>query len=231
MREFLLDAQHIVFDWNGTLIDDVDLAVRAVNRCCDLYGLDAISRDEYRSKFRFPIRDFYRDLGFQVDSRSFDDVIKNYLSVFDRDVFQCALHNGTVALLEKLLDEGKTLSILSASHQSILTETVDAKGLARHFTYVVGLSDNHAHGKLEIARELQDRSGIAAHRTLYIGDTNHDAEVATSMGWSFLMVRSGHQARNREDNEAVDSLREILVHLQESEHSSAAGQRIREPAQ
>ncbi|RDS82609.1 HAD family hydrolase [Dyella psychrodurans] len=225
MRQLLLDAQHIVFDWNGTLIDDVDLAVRAVNRCCNLYGLNAISRDEYRSKFRFPIRDFYRDLGFQVENRLFDDVIKNYLSVFDRNVFQCALYEGTVALLEKLLDEGKILSILSASHQSILTETVGTKGLERYFTYVVGLGDNHARGKLGIARELQDRSGVATHRTLYIGDTNHDAEVATSMGWSFLMVRSGHQTRSDKGNEAVDSLREILVRLQESEHPGAPGQR------
>ena len=64
-------VQHVVFDWNGTLIDDCALAVASVNTLRDEIGLPRITREEYRRAFRFPIREFYRSIGFHVDGDAF----------------------------------------------------------------------------------------------------------------------------------------------------------------
>ena len=54
---------HIVWDWNGTLLDDVDAGIGALNRMLADRGLPAITRDFYRARFRFPVRPLYFEIG------------------------------------------------------------------------------------------------------------------------------------------------------------------------
>lgn len=79
---FLKGFDHIIWDWNGTLVNDLDYAVSAINRVLSDYRLATISRDHYRNIFRFPVRDYYESLGFDFNRVSFEEVgtrfIENY---------------------------------------------------------------------------------------------------------------------------------------------------------
>ena len=75
--------RHIIFDWNGTLLNDCDLAVATVNSLLADARRQPISREQYRRLFRFPIADLYRDLGFDTAGSNFRQLMQNYLSRFN----------------------------------------------------------------------------------------------------------------------------------------------------
>jgi phosphoglycolate phosphatase len=189
--------RHIIFDWNGTLIDDVDLAVNAVNRCGRVYGVPPVTRESYRERFCFPIRDFYSAIGFDLNRHSFADIMNTYLDVFDSSIGNCSLHDGVEQLLVELGMNGYRLSILSACEQGTLLRIVENTGLARHFAHVVGIENRHAASKLERASFLQTLAKVPPQETVYVGDTTHDAEVARAVGWEAILVSCGHQDPSR----------------------------------
>ncbi|MFC7630535.1 HAD family hydrolase [Paraburkholderia humisilvae] len=209
-------VDHIVFDWNGTLIDDIDLAVRAVNRCSERFGVDNVTHDRYRALFDFPIADFYAALGFNFSRTPFATIVEHYLECFDANIARCALHDGVLDVLDAARAAGVGVSILSASHRDILLETLDAKGLSGRFEQVVGLSDNRAAGKSAEAARLQQTLNRPAERTLYVGDTLHDYEVAHSVGWRPILVSTGHQDARRLHGSGAPvyaGLADLLAHL------------------
>ncbi|MCO8309786.1 HAD family hydrolase [Pseudomonas mandelii] len=189
--------EHLVFDWNGTLIDDIDLAVFAVNRCGEHFDVAPITAAQYRAKFDFPIADFYASLGFDFAQTPFPIIVQRYLEHFDANVAQCRLHDGVLELLDAARRAGIGVSILSASHCDVLLQTLEAKGLRDCFEHVVGLTHNHATSKVAEAVVLQQTLGTPAARTLFVGDTLHDFDVARSVGWQPVLVTTGHQDANR----------------------------------
>jgi phosphoglycolate phosphatase len=197
MRKVWNQIQHVVWDWNGTLLDDVDLAVNGVNQVCARFGVPAVTREFYRSRFQFPISAFYSSLGFDLERVSFSDIIREYLAVFDARVRHCALNEGALELLECLRQNGIGSSILSASYRPTLVQTLEAKGLGGYFTHVCGLGDEKGTSKLEEGRILHAKLGLPGERILYVGDTTHDAEVAAALGWNSCIVSCGHQDEDR----------------------------------
>ncbi|MCI3946391.1 phosphoglycolate phosphatase [Pseudomonas syringae] len=189
--------EHVVFDWNGTLIDDLDLAVFAVNRCAEQLGVAPITAEQYRAEFDFPIAGFYAAIGFDLDRVPFPTIVQHYLEHFDANVAQCPLQPGVIDFLDAARRAGIGVSILSASHCDVLVETLHAKGLYDCFEHVVGLSHNQATSKTAEAVVLQKTLGTPASRTLFVGDTLHDFDVARAVGWSPVLVSTGHQNSER----------------------------------
>ncbi|WP_063534832.1 HAD family hydrolase [Burkholderia sp. MSMB1589WGS] len=185
--------KHVVFDWNGTLIDDVDLAVLSVNRCGERFGVPPVTREHYRALFGFPIADFYAALGFDFSTTPFATIVRHYLESFDSQVAECKLHEGVLDFLDTARAAGVEVSILSASHRDILLDTLDAKGLRGRFAHIVGLSDNRAISKAAEAVGLQQALNRPPEQTLYVGDTLHDYDVSRSIGWQTVLVSTGHQ--------------------------------------
>ncbi|MFY0583758.1 HAD family hydrolase [Cystobacter fuscus] len=216
MRNVWSRIQHVVWDWNGTLIDDVELAVNGVNHVCARFGVPAITREVYRSRFRFPISEFYSSLGFDLVRIPFGDIIREYLSIFDAQVRHCALNEGALELLECLRLNGIGSSILSASYQPTLIKTLESKGLREYFTHVCGLGDERATSKLEEGRLLHEKLGLPGDRIVYLGDTTHDAEIAAALGWNSCIVSSGHQDDGRLsacDAPRVSGITALFEHL------------------
>jgi phosphoglycolate phosphatase len=185
----------VVFDWNGTLLDDVALAVRAVNHVLCKHSKRGIELEYYRQQFGFPIRDFYRRLGFDLRAVAFEDLMADYLSIFDPGVFQCSLHVGVEQLLARLELEGIRASILSATQCSTLEKSLEHFGLAKRFVHCIGLADSRADGKIELARDMQRTLDVPPESVVYVGDTTHDIEVAAAVGWGCVIVPNGHQLR------------------------------------
>jgi phosphoglycolate phosphatase len=187
-------VRHVVFDWNGTLIDDCALAVATVNTLLAERSMAPITREQYRRAFRFPISAFYRDLGFDVDDRGFSALMRRYLDLFNAQVDDCPLHAGARETIARLRAAAIRVHILSASNQDTLRRGLAAKGLTGAFEEVAGISDHLSAGKHEIGAALARALGADPRSVLYIGDTDHDYDVAQALGWRFLFVDHGHQA-------------------------------------
>ena len=206
---------HLVLDWNGTLVDDVALAVESVNALRHMRALSPIKADEYRKSFCFPIETFYRNIGFQFPSGQFSAIAAEYLALFNADVLHCGLHAGVVDLVEAARTLNMTVSILSASHSDILIQTIEVNGLRDKFHHILGLDDHAAAGKLDLARDLDSRLGQPGERALLVGDTTHDRDVARAVGWTAALVVNGHQAPElfAQDDPMFEDLAAVAAHL------------------
>lgn len=205
--------QHVVFDWNGTLIDDCALAVATVNALRVERGMAEITKDQYRRAFRFPISAFYRDLGFEVDDQGFSALMARYLALFNAGVDDCPLHPGARETIAQLRAAGVGVHILSASHQDTLRRSLEAKGLTADFDEVAGMSHELATGKHEIGAALARRLSADPESVLYVGDTDHDHEVAAALRFRFLFIDHGHQVAVREAPHCAHTITELRQSL------------------
>ena len=73
------NKKHIIFDWNGTLINDADVFVNVLNALLDKRKMDRINLNTYRDLFCFPIVDFYKKIGLDVSGDAFTQLKKEFV--------------------------------------------------------------------------------------------------------------------------------------------------------
>ena len=189
--------RHIVWDWNGTLIDDVPACVRSLNDLLRRYGRRPVTCRQYRESFGFPVRDYYVRLGFDFERENWVKVAAEFHDFYRVHSRRVRLRRGARKALAALHRDGMAMSILSASETSILEEMVVRRGIRRFFSGLYGLSDLFAGSKVEAGRQLLAGIKVEPDELLLVGDTAHDCEVAAALGCSCVLVRGGHQSDTR----------------------------------
>jgi phosphoglycolate phosphatase len=187
----------IVWDWNGTLLDDTHLAVEAMNGMLARRGLPALSVDRYKALFTFPVKDYYREVGFDFDLEPFEIPAMEFIDRYNREVWDCSLHAEAIRVLNHFKGLGVGQYILSAMQQETLDLCMEYYGIGHFFGHVSGLGDHYAHSKLEAGKVLLAKLPHPPSDLLLIGDTLHDFEVAAELGISCLLISSGHQSHDR----------------------------------
>ncbi|MFP4351265.1 MAG: HAD family hydrolase [Puniceicoccaceae bacterium] len=189
--------EHIVWDWNGTLLADTSICVEVLNELMEDRGLSPITLGRYRETFDFPVIEFYRSLGFPTAREAFEATSHDFIARYAARAEACPLHNGAAELLHRLADEERGQSVLSAAQQAALEQAVRAYGLARCFHHLVGATDIFAHGKEEAGIRWLRATGHDPRSVLLVGDTLHDHKVARAMGVRCVLVAHGHHSRAR----------------------------------
>ena len=188
---------HILWDYNGTLLDDAWLCVDVMNGMLGERGMPLRTLDEYRELFDFPVRDYYVKLGYDFDREPFDIVGMEFINRYNVRHGETVLHPEVPEVLAELSRRGYSQNILSAREQAELLLETRKLGIEGYFDRIRGLDDHYAHGKTEVGRELVREIGTERARILFIGDTSHDAEVAAELGVDCLLVPNGHQSEAR----------------------------------
>jgi phosphoglycolate phosphatase len=188
---------HIIWDWNGTLLNDVHLCVDVINDMLRQRRMREIDVSTYQAIFDFPVHTYYQRLGFDFRAEPFEALAAEYCAQYEARVRTCELHTDTISTLEHISKEGVTQSVLSASEQQWLSGALTHFEIAGYFEETVGLSDRYAKGKVEAGRALVERVGIEPSRTLLVGDTAHDREVAAALGVACVLISHGHHSRER----------------------------------
>lgn len=210
------DYKHIIWDWNGTLLNDAWLCVEVMNGMLAGRGMQQVSMDFYRSVFSFPVRDYYEKLGFDFEKESFEKVGMEFMVLYNRRQKECALHPEAVPVLQAFRQRGFGQSILSAREQNELrAETVDL-GVSGFFEKVYGLDDHYAHGKTDVGVKLIADLGLPPSSLMFIGDTRHDAEVAREIGIDCILIPNGHHNEERLKQcgfPVIPGLNELIRHI------------------
>ncbi|MCB0417503.1 MAG: HAD family hydrolase [Bdellovibrionaceae bacterium] len=192
----ILDAlgnkAHVIWDWNGTLLDDVQLCVGVISELLLEQGKAPLSVEEYRNKFGFPVVDYYVRLGFDFDRVPFEKVATEFVKRYNERVHSCQLFEGVQDVLENLRGAGLDQSILSAAKETDLHFLTDTHGIAEFFAHRFGIADHYAAGKVARGQELIAELGGDKGSIVLIGDTDHDAEVAKALGIDALLLTGGH---------------------------------------
>jgi len=189
--------EHIIWDWNGTLIDDVQLCVEIINSMLEKRHLPVVSFDKYRDVFSFPVINYYQKIGFDFESESFELISTEFITQYERMRGQCSLMSDAIETLGYFSRSGLTQSILSASKQSYLTKAVAEYRLSKTFLAINGLDNHHASSKIEIGKDFIAGTKLDPSKILLLGDTTHDAEVAQAIGADCCLISNGHQNPKR----------------------------------
>ena len=189
--------RHIVWDWNGTLLDDLDYSIAVMNGLLARRNLPRLDRTRYHALFDFPVRDYYYRLGFDVARDSFEQLSVEFISAYDAHRWNCRLHPATTEILAAVAQVGVTQSILSAYRHETLQEIVAHFGLTPHFIRLTGLDNIFAHSKAELGCAWIEELGLPPADVLMVGDTLHDLDVAREMGVDCVLVAAGHHPAAR----------------------------------
>lgn len=186
--------KHIFFDFNGTIIDDVDLCIDLLNEMLNNQGKKSISKEEYKMVFKFPIKQYYLDAGISFEKESFEALSQWFIERYQPESFKCGLYEGAVDTFSNLQNEGYNLYILSASEKNNLREQTDVYKITKYFKDILGTDNILAATKVDIAKQYIKKNQLNCDEILFIGDTLHDVEVATAIGARPVLVSCGHQS-------------------------------------
>ena len=204
---------HIVWDWNGTLLDDVALCLSALNSVGGRRGIPPLTLERYRGIFTFPVIDYYKAAGFDFTHEPFSSPAEEWVAAYKDGVRTLARpYAGAGAVLACLARAGFRQTLLSAHEHELLVELVCHFGLDSHFSRIMGIGDIYAAGKCELGLAWLAESGVAPEAILMIGDTLHDNEVAQAMGVLCILIAEGHQSRERLREAGVPVL-DSVVHV------------------
>lgn len=208
----LENYSHIIWDWNGTLFNDVELCADVFNNLLQKYKLSPITIKKYKEIFTFPVQKYYESAGLDFKIYSFEKLGREWMDEYESRKSTCSLFGSTIEVLDHIKNKNIPQSILSAYRQDTLNHIVNLMGIKDYFTYIFGLHHIYATGKTELGLEMAAQIGTNK-KLLFIGDTEHDFEVAEAMGAECILISDGHQSKdNLLKTRAVvlDSMSELL---------------------
>lgn len=189
-------VSHIIWDFNGTLLDDTLASLNAVNIMLLRRRLPLLSLEEYRDMFGFPVKDFYIKAGFQLETEDWDKLADEYYTAFFANP-SIKVREDAAKVLQFFKIEGIAQSLLSAAEHSMLLRMVKTAGIGEFFANIFGSDNLYGLSKIEQARALLAKLNCPPDSVLIIGDTLHDAEVANELGFQCMLISDGHQSEER----------------------------------
>jgi phosphoglycolate phosphatase-like HAD superfamily hydrolase len=211
---------HVIWDWNGTLLDDFPVVIEAVNVALVELGGEAIEPDAYRDHYTRPVQRFYERLMQRpitaAEWRRIDD---SFHSAYSARMHQAPLARDGAAALEQIARLGATQSLLSMLRQDELFVALDGRGVREHMLRVDGLVGGGGDQKApHMLRHLADvraaRGVLEAHDCVVIGDSLDDARAARELGLSCVLYDGGSHHRAELEQSGVpvtDSLLHALA--------------------
>ncbi len=187
----------IFWDWNGTLLDDVDICIRCINHLLESRNLPLLSRKKYLQIFDFPVKTYYEKVGFNFKKEPFDDMAEEFMDWYYEYLPEAELFSDALNVLTRYKNKGYRQVILSAMEHESLMKVLADKGILPFFDEVAGISDIYANGKLERAKTLLQKMNLNGSDSILVGDTLHDLEVAQDLGIRHILVADGHQSAAR----------------------------------
>jgi phosphoglycolate phosphatase len=145
--------------------------------------------EQYKKRFYFPVNKFYEEVG--LDKEKYPLLADRFATVYRQRWREIEIHCGVENYLKKNSEKGISQFVLSAYNQKELLDMVKYFGLQNYFTEIAGIADNLAQSKIQRGKELISNNNINIKKTLMIGDTPHDFEVADSLGCDIILISWG----------------------------------------
>lgn len=185
-------VRHVVWDWNGTLLDDFHVVVAAASAACATLGRLPVTPEEYRACFTRPIEASYeRLLGRPLAEGEWQELALTFHGSYQSGVGAARLAEDAIAALATVTRSGLTQSLLSMWTHDELVALVEAFDLTGWFgrvdgqpTFGGGHKEEHLHRHLDVLE-------LRGEEVLLIGDSLDDAHAARAVGAACVLVGSG----------------------------------------
>ncbi|WP_411079785.1 HAD family hydrolase [Streptomyces sp. cmx-18-6] len=190
-----LPPGHLVFDFNGTLLDDNAARLRALNDSLAALGVAPIGMPQYRQTFCVPVPRFYaRLLGRALTAQEWelaDGIFQRRYPAYART--DSVLMNGAAEVLAAWADAGHSQSVLSLHTHAELLQEVERLAISPYFTLVDGRRGPTGGTKADAMRRHLELLPVDVTRVVAIGDTLDDALAARNAGIPAVLYSGGAQ--------------------------------------
>ena len=202
---------HVVWDFNGTVLCDMQVGIDSVNTMLKERGLPTLtSLDAYREIFDFPVEDYYRRGGFEIEKEDYKTCLApRWVALYEQNEWRAPLFEGVEPLTAALRAHGIRQSILSASESGMMKKQLNARGALLWFDEIWGNDSIHAYGKEGLAAAWRERH--PKDNAVMIGDTVHDFAIAQAMGADCILVAAGHHSYERLTSCGVPVVRDLFA--------------------
>ena len=191
-----MNYKTVIWDFNGTLLSDMQISIEAMNTVLERRNLPIIpSLKEFQGLFGFPVEDYYARLGLDFNKEPYKIPADEWVELYSAKMFTAPLSENTIDALELIKSHGIRQIVLSASEKSRLINHLEKLGIAHYFDEIHGTEDVYAAGKSAVAKRLSDRNEIFP--AVLIGDTDHDYLCAESMGCDAILYSGGFMSEER----------------------------------
>jgi len=204
----------IILDWNGTLLNDVEVCVDAMNSLLSVRNLPPIDTFGYKDIFTFPVKDYYTKAGFNFNTEPFEVPAMQFMDLYRSLLPKANLHASAIGVLTQLNMLGMTQAVLSAMEQKLLESLLCRYQLTGFFDHTFGIDNHYEAGKTDRGKALILYGHYDPKTCLLIGDTLHDAEVAYELGCKCLLFDGGLQSRKTLETsgcEIISDLEDIFL--------------------
>ncbi|MEJ5262508.1 MAG: HAD family hydrolase [Ignavibacterium sp.] len=188
------NIKYLIWDWNGTLFNDVKLGVEIINKLLKNNKLPSITYEIYRNIFTFPVYEYYKIAGFDFSKTSFEELGRMFMDEYEQRKYEMDLFDGAREILQYAKQKGIRQSVLSAYKHDTLVEILTHYQIIDYFENVSGLDNIYAGSKEKLGLELREKIHLHGDEILFIGDTLHDADVAKAMNVKCVLISNGHQS-------------------------------------
>lgn len=178
--------KNLIFDWSGTLVDDLGPVIEATNAVLEKYGKAPYDREGFRRSFRLPYREFYEEV---LPGVALEELEGHFRPAFDGATSLVTVLPFAREKLEWARGRGLRMFVLTSMDPLAFARQLEDFGMGDFFesTYS-GVLD-----KREMIEEILENHGLVKDETAFVGDMTHDVETARHGGISSIAVLTGYQ--------------------------------------
>lgn len=136
----------IIWDFNGTLLDDVTICLDSINALLQRRSYPLLSEERYKEIFGFPVKLYYEKIGFNFQKEKWTKVANEYMKEYWDRQHYATLFKGIPNLLQQFSSKGLSHFVLSAMEQNNLQRFLSQLDATHYFKEVAGISNDLADG-------------------------------------------------------------------------------------
>lgn len=198
---------HIIWDYNGTVVDDVDASVAAVNEMLRVRNLPPTTKQIYIDTVSLPLENYYSNLGIKnADMSSLSCEFRDYCEKYND---RTRIFSAFYAAAEYAKQINIKNILMSSLYTKFLLEEVEKYNISEYFDEIIGMDNTLVGTKLENAKNYLNKNKICPENVLFIGDLINDAQIAKKIGANCVLIPNGHNSKQRCLSQGVTVLEDL----------------------
>jgi phosphoglycolate phosphatase len=181
----------IAFDWDGTLFDSTGLIVRCIQAACRDIGTPAPSDLQAAYVIGLGLMDALRHAVPDLAVQRYPELGRRYRHHYMARQHEVMLFDGTLPMLQALKARNHRLAVATGKSRQGLNEALQSAGLQTLFDSTRTADETASKPDPLMLLELMAELGADPDRTLMIGDTTHDLQLAVNAGVACVAVSYG----------------------------------------
>lgn len=187
----------IIFDWNGTLINDTKLTFQTELNSFKKNGIKVKSINYYRGIFVHPISKYYDLVGLNPKDYDYEKLNNEFFEEYKKQWRNVHLFKNAKEVLIDLKCAGYDLYIISATEINLLKEQLEFFGIIDLFKDIIASDNTSAVGKTEYGKIFAKEHNLTKENCVLVGDTTHDYELSEALDIPIIFFSKGHNTKKR----------------------------------